>query len=94
MVLDVNSPLYGGYIDRTDPASTYNAQYFHQVYGIIEAFKNYPNTLAFFAGNEIINEQSVKEIPAYIRVCLNRPQRLMLNINSFTFYAYRLFNVT
>ncbi|KAE8152396.1 Glucanosyltransferase-domain-containing protein [Aspergillus avenaceus] len=67
MILDVNSPLYGGYIDRTAPKSTYNSQYYEQVFGVIEAFKNYPNTLGFFSGNEVINEQSVKEVPAYIR---------------------------
>lgn len=67
MILDVNSPLYGGSIDRTSPKTSYNDVYFEQVFGIIEAFKNYPNTLAFFAGNEVINEQSVKSVPAYMR---------------------------
>ncbi|KAI9930602.1 hypothetical protein ASPWEDRAFT_27118 [Aspergillus wentii DTO 134E9] len=67
MILDVNSPLTGGYLDRTDPVSTYNPTYFEQVYGVIEAFKNFPNTLAFFAGNEVINEQSSYEVPAYVR---------------------------
>ncbi|KNG84440.1 1,3-beta-glucanosyltransferase gel2 [Aspergillus nomiae NRRL 13137] len=67
MILDVNSPLYGSYIDRTAPKSSYNAVYYEQVFGVIEAFKNYPNTLGFFAGNEVINEQSVKEVAAYIR---------------------------
>lgn len=68
MILDVNSPLYGGSLDRTDPSGTYNAVYFEQVFGVIEAFKDFPNTLAFFAGNEVINEDSVYEAPAYIRV--------------------------
>ncbi|BDD62338.1 1 3-beta-glucanosyltransferase gel2 [Monascus purpureus] len=67
MILDVNSPLTGGYLDRTDPASTYNPTYYNQVFGVIEAFKNYPNTLGFFAGNEVINEQSVRSVPSYIR---------------------------
>jgi hypothetical protein len=69
MILDVNSPLYGGYLDRTDPESTYNDVYFQQVFGVVEAFKNFPNTLAFFAGNEVINEQSVEHVPTYVRVC-------------------------
>ncbi|EAW06810.1 1,3-beta-glucanosyltransferase gel2 [Aspergillus clavatus NRRL 1] len=67
MILDVSSPLWGGYLDRTDPKSTYNEIYFKQVFGVIEAFKNFPNTLGFFAGNEVINEQSVKDVPAYVR---------------------------
>ncbi|KAL1997284.1 hypothetical protein VTN49DRAFT_7316 [Thermomyces lanuginosus] len=67
MILDVNSPLPNGALDRTKPWTTYNKEYMKQVFGVIEAFKNYPNTAAFFAGNEVINEQSVKEVPAYIR---------------------------
>ncbi|KAL4946772.1 hypothetical protein BDV06DRAFT_181518 [Aspergillus oleicola] len=67
MILDVNSPLYPGYIDRTAPWESYNKDYYDQVFGIIEAFKDYPNTLAFFAGNEVINEDSVEEVPQYIR---------------------------
>ncbi|KAF9883838.1 hypothetical protein FE257_002729 [Aspergillus nanangensis] len=67
LILDVNSPLYGGYIDRTDPESTYNPTYYEQVFGIIENFKDYPNLLGLFAGNEVINEQSVKKVPAYMR---------------------------
>lgn len=69
MILDVNSPLSGGSLDRTNPSSTYNSVYYEQVFGVIEAFKNFPNTLGFFAGNEVINEQSVYEAPAYVRVC-------------------------
>ncbi|OJJ62512.1 hypothetical protein ASPSYDRAFT_650334 [Aspergillus sydowii CBS 593.65] len=67
MILDVNSPLYPGYIDRTAPWETYTKDYYTQVFGIIEAFKDYPNTLAFFAGNEVINEDSVEQVPQYIR---------------------------
>lgn len=69
MILDVNSPFQGDSLDRTDPEGSYNAKYFKQVFGVIEGFKNYPNTLAFFSGNEVINEQSSKKVPAYIRVC-------------------------
>lgn len=77
MILDVNSPLEGDSLDRTGPESSYNAEYFKQVFGVIEGFKDYPNTLAFFSGNEVINEQSSKNVPAYIRVC--RSQSLSLH---------------
>ena len=70
MILDVNSPLEGDNLDRTDPVGSYNAEYFKQVFGIIESFKDYPNTLAFFSGNEVINEQSSEKVPAYLRVRL------------------------
>jgi 1,3-beta-glucanosyltransferase GAS3 len=67
MILDVNNPLQGQYLDRTDPGSTYTFDYLNHVFGIIEAFANYPNTLGFFAANEIINQQSTGEVPAYLR---------------------------
>ncbi|KAI9744952.1 MAG: hypothetical protein M1818_001879 [Claussenomyces sp. TS43310] len=50
MLIDVNSPLPGQSLDRS------------------EAFKNYPNTLLFFSGNEIINDVPSGSInPPYIR---------------------------
>ncbi|BCR90214.1 1,3-beta-glucanosyltransferase gel2 [Aspergillus chevalieri] len=67
MILDVNSPLQGDNLDRTQPWNSYNPGYFKQVFGIIEGFKDYPNTLAFFSGNEVINEQAAHTAPAYIR---------------------------
>ncbi|KAH8897886.1 hypothetical protein GQ53DRAFT_760076 [Thozetella sp. PMI_491] len=67
MIIDVNSGLYGQYIDRSDPASTYTLDYMQHIFGVVENFWNYPNLLGFFAGNEIINEQSVASAPLYIR---------------------------
>lgn len=68
MILDVNSPLEGQYIDRSDPKSTYTSSYLQHVFTVIEAFKNYPNVLGFFAGNEIINdEDTAEDNPQYIR---------------------------
>ncbi|KAK6194312.1 hypothetical protein LQW54_011586 [Pestalotiopsis sp. IQ-011] len=67
MLLDVNSGLYGQYIDRTDPSSTYTLDYMEHIFSIVEAFWNYPNLLGFFAGNEIINESSDESVPMYIR---------------------------
>ncbi|KAK7744224.1 Glycolipid anchored surface protein 4 precursor [Cytospora paraplurivora] len=67
MIIDVNSGLYGQYIDRSDPASTYTKDYMEHIFKVVEAFWGYPNLLGFFAGNEILNEDSSKEAPAYIR---------------------------
>ncbi|KIW02780.1 uncharacterized protein PV09_05842 [Verruconis gallopava] len=67
MIIDVNSGLYGTYIDRTDPASTYTLQYLEHVFGVMENFAPFPNTLGFFAGNEILNQNSSYEAPMYIR---------------------------
>ena len=69
MVLDVNSPLDGGSLNRDDPASSYTSSYLEHIFGVVEAFKNYPNTAAFFAGNEIINsDANAQTVPPYIRV--------------------------
>jgi 1,3-beta-glucanosyltransferase GAS3 len=68
IVLDVNSPLEGQSINREDPSSTYNSQYLTHIFTVVEAFKNYPNILGFFAGNEIINDvPTAKDNPKYIR---------------------------
>lgn len=70
MILDVNSPLENGSLNRVAPWESYNPIYMAQVFGVIEAFKNYPNTAGFFSGNEVINEDSVEQVPNYIRVGL------------------------
>ena len=68
MLLDVNSPLPGQSLNRGDPGSTYNSDYLTQIFGIVEAFKDYPNTLGFFAGNEVINDDpSGGVVPPYLR---------------------------
>lgn len=69
VILDVNSGNYGENLNRADPSGTYNAQYLSRVFRFIDAFKNYPNLLGFFSGNEVINDQSnyAKIDPPYIR---------------------------
>lgn len=54
LVLDVNNPLYS--INRDNPAPSYNAMYLQSVFATIDAFQKYDNTLAFFSGNEVIND--------------------------------------
>ncbi|THY36770.1 hypothetical protein D6D01_00133 [Aureobasidium pullulans] len=68
VILDVNTPLYGQHIDRSNPASTYTRDYMNHVFTVIEAFKGYPNLLGFFGGNEIINDlETADENPPYMR---------------------------
>lgn len=69
VILDVNSGNYGENLDRSDPWGTYNSQYIGRVFRFIDAFKNYPNVLGFFSGNEVINdEKNYASIdPPYIR---------------------------
>lgn len=67
LLLDVNSPLGGESLDRSRPAESYHGGYLRRAFGIVEAFKDYPNTLGFFGGNEVINEDSHEDAPPYIR---------------------------
>lgn len=68
MLLDVNSPLPNQSINRGDPSSSYNADYLSRIFGVVEAFKDFPNTLGFFGGNEVINDNPSGEIvPPYLR---------------------------
>ncbi|KAH9906771.1 glycoside hydrolase family 72 protein [Xylariomycetidae sp. FL2044] len=63
LVLDVNNPQYS--INRDDPAPSYNDAYLQSVFATIDEFVKYDNTLAFFSGNEVINDkpESVKAAP-------------------------------
>ncbi len=53
VVLDANNPLYS--INSANPAPSYNAEYLQSVFATIDAFIKYPNTLAFFSGNEVVD---------------------------------------
>lgn len=71
MLIDVNSPLAGESIDRSAPWTTYTTSYLNRTFAVVEAFKNFPNTLLFFAGNEVINDiPTGKTVPPYMRVSL------------------------
>jgi hypothetical protein len=68
MILDVNSPLVGQALDSGKPWETYYAAYLNHTFAVVEAFSNYPNTLLFFSGNEVINDlPSAKFVPQYLR---------------------------
>ncbi|WYZ37155.1 hypothetical protein EsH8_II_000661 [Colletotrichum jinshuiense] len=68
MILDVNSPLVGESLTSFEPWTSYYAAYLNRTFAIVEAFKGYPNTLAFFSGNEVMNNvETAKEVPRYLR---------------------------
>ena len=38
------------------------------IFAVVEAFKGYDNTLAFFAGNEVVNDAESAEVsPRYVK---------------------------
>ncbi|KAH7325927.1 glycoside hydrolase family 72 protein [Stachybotrys elegans] len=66
LVLDVNNPLYS--INRADPHISYNTKYLQSVFATVEMFAKYDNTLAFFSGNEVINdEEGTDESAPYVK---------------------------
>ncbi|KAK4098250.1 glycoside hydrolase family 72 protein [Parathielavia hyrcaniae] len=68
MMLDVNSPLVGDSLTSWNPWESYYAAYLNRTFAVVEAFKNYPNTLAFFSGNEVINDVDTgATVPPYMR---------------------------
>jgi hypothetical protein len=68
MMIDVNSPLVGEAVASFEPWTTYYMEYLNRTFAIAEAFSNYPNTLLFFSGNEVINDiPSAQYVPQYLR---------------------------
>lgn len=67
MVIDVNSPLDNESLNRAEPWTSYNPIYLERTFKCVSAFMSFPNTLAFFSGNEVINEDSHPEAPRYMR---------------------------
>ena len=68
MLIDVNSPLPNQSLDPGNLASSYSSTYLNHIFAVVEAFKNYPNTLGFFGGNEVMNTPSTGQtVPPYLR---------------------------
>ncbi|KAI0484385.1 beta-glucanosyltransferase gel2 [Xylariaceae sp. FL0804] len=68
MLIDVNSPLPGEALNSLEPWTTYDEDYLNRTFAIVENFKNYPNLLGFFAGNEVINNVATgAKAPPYVR---------------------------
>ncbi|CAI5759646.1 unnamed protein product [Candida verbasci] len=68
LVLDVNSPMPQHHLNRYEPWTTYNLYYLENIFKIVEQFSWYNNTLAFIAGNEIVNDPISASVSApYIK---------------------------
>lgn len=65
LVLDVNTPKYS--INRAEPKASYNDVYLQYVFATVEMFAKYPNTLAFFSGNEVINDGPSSSAAPYVK---------------------------
>jgi len=65
LVLDVNTPLYS--LNRATPDRSYNTEYLQSIFATIDVFANYTNTLAFFSGNEVINDDTTTGAAPYVK---------------------------
>jgi len=65
LVLDVNTPKYS--LNRADPAPSYNDVYLQSIFATIDSFSNYTNTLAFFSGNEVVNDGPSSAAAPYVK---------------------------
>lgn len=66
MIIDVNAPQMS--LDAAKPWESYYNAYLNRTFAVVEAFKGYNNTLAFFSANEAIDSTNHTEFtPGYIR---------------------------
>lgn len=65
LILDVNNPESA--INRAEPECLYNAFYMKNVFDVVEEFSQYDNTLGFFAGNEVINDEKTTNTAKYVK---------------------------
>ena len=65
LAVDVNTPLYS--INRGNPGPSYNAEYLQSVFATVDAFAGYSNTLLFFSGNEVINDDNTTDCAPYVK---------------------------
>ena len=65
LVLDVNTPKYS--LNRNEPNTSYNDVYLQNVFATVDAFQKYDNVLAFFSGNEVINDASSTAAAPYVK---------------------------
>ncbi|KAF2102736.1 1,3-beta-glucanosyltransferase [Rhizodiscina lignyota] len=65
LALDVNNKAYS--INRAEPKQSYNDVYLQSVFATIDAFQKYDNTLLFFSGNEVINDNTTTGAAPYVK---------------------------
>ncbi|KAK4141297.1 glycoside hydrolase [Dichotomopilus funicola] len=73
VVIDANNPLYS--INRLQPGPSYNTKYLQSVFATIDEFIKYDNTLAFFSGNEVINDNTKSTLSARYVKAVTRDMR-------------------
>ncbi|KAF3922421.1 hypothetical protein AA313_de0205120 [Arthrobotrys entomopaga] len=65
LILDVNTPHQS--ISRDSPAASYNEVYLQHVFATMDVFSKYPNVMAYFAGNEVVNNETNTAAATYVK---------------------------
>ncbi|KAL9108204.1 MAG: hypothetical protein Q9227_006941 [Pyrenula ochraceoflavens] len=65
LILDLNTPKYS--LNRAEPGPSYNDVYLQSLFATVDAFAKYDNTLAFFSGNEVINDGPSSKAAPYVK---------------------------
>ncbi|KAI6713401.1 hypothetical protein JHW43_004118 [Diplocarpon mali] len=65
LVLDTDTSKYS--LNRARPKDSYNSVYLQSVFATIDAFADYPNTLAFLSGNEVVNNATNTDSAPYVK---------------------------
>ena len=65
LALDVNTPKYS--LNRADLEISYNDVYLQSIFATVDAFAKYTNTLAFFSGNEVINDGPTSAAAPFVK---------------------------
>lgn len=73
VILDANNPKYS--INRYNAPRSYNEVYLQSVFATIDEFVKYDNTMAFFSGNEVINEVANSTLSARYVKAVTRDMR-------------------
>jgi hypothetical protein len=80
LALDVNTPKYS--INRADPEISYNDVYLQNLFATVDAFAGYTNTLLFFSGNEVINDDATTACAPYVKAT-TRDLRQYISSNGY-----------
>lgn len=80
LVLDVNTPYYSlNNADAYNLHLSYNDKYLQSLFATVDNFQNYDNTLAFIAGNEVINAPNNTQSAPYIKAVVRDMKTYIAN---------------
>lgn len=78
-LVDVNIPHAS--ISRADAKCSYNTMYLNEVFATVKAMAKYNNTLGFFAGNEVINDDKSTGAAPYVKAVVRDMKTFIKNRN-------------